>query len=87
MSALGVLSQIGDKLSNLISCGSIASGGLILRGSAASWFGPAAASKKKFIYICIYMYDLPYIAKHFLGKPEPEPETLARTRTPLERQG
>jgi len=33
------------------------------------------------------MYDLPYIAQHFLGKPEPEPETLARTRTPLERQG
>ena len=87
MSALVELSQIGDKLSNLISCGSIASGGLILRGSAASWFGPAAASKKKFIYICIYMYDLPYIAQHFKAKPEPEPETLARTRAPLERQG
>ena len=86
MSALVELSQIGDKLSNLISCGSIASGGLILRGYAASCFGPAAASKKNFIYICIYMYDLPYIAQHFLGKPEPEPETLARTRATLDGQ-
>ena len=87
MSALRVLSQIGDKLSNLISCGSIASGGLIKWGSADLSAEPVAASKKKFIYICIYMYALPYIAQHFLGKPEPEPETLARTRATLEGQG
>jgi len=87
VSALVELSQIGDKLSNLISCGSIASGGLIFRGSADLSAEPVAASQKKFIYICIYMYDLPYIAQHFLGKPEPEPETLTRTRATLERQG
>jgi hypothetical protein len=74
-------------LSNLISCGSIARSGLIKWGSADLSAEPVAASKKNFIYICIYMYALPYIAQHFLGKPEPEPETLARTRTPLERQG
>jgi len=40
----------------LISCGSIASSGLIKWGSAASWFGPAAASKKNlFIYVYICM--------------------------------
>jgi len=39
-----VLSQIGDKLSNLISCGSIASGGLIFRGSADLSAEPVAAS-------------------------------------------
>ena len=87
MSALVELSQIGDKLSNLISCGSIASGGLILRGSEDLSAEPVATSKKNFIYICIYMYALPYIAQHFLGKPEPEPETLARTRATLEGQG
>jgi hypothetical protein len=47
----------------------------------------SGGQQKKFIYICIYMYALPYIAQHFLGKPEPEPETLARTRSTLERQG
>ena len=71
----------------LISCGSIASGGLIKWGSADLSAEPVAASQKKFIYICIYICALPYIAQHFLGKPEPEPETLARTRATLERQG
>jgi hypothetical protein len=55
VSALVELSQIGDKLSNLISCGSIASGGLIKWGSADLSAEPVAASQKNF-YFYMYIY-------------------------------